>query len=142
MDYKTDDIDFGRIAMLMDVVAKVSTVAPMNTSISSAAMAELKDINEELAQRAAKAGAEKLKEDQARAAKLTQENQRRADEEAAEAERLKSRPQMKPINVMPGEPNELAEAEARLKAQDPRNPNPRDPDNFDEGEDHLGERRV
>lgn len=45
-DVDTDKIDFGRCAMLLDVVHKCATVGPKLTSLGNAAMTELTKLND------------------------------------------------------------------------------------------------
>lgn len=123
MDYNTDDIDFDRVAVLLGVVKDCAGVGPQLMSISSAAMHELVDVNKELSDRQTNAGKQKLADDQARAAELSvkaQEDADKAVEFEANQKALAARP-VKPINVKPGEPNELADAEKRLADAHPSN---------------------
>lgn len=113
------DIDFARAAALMDVVQKVASVVPSYTPLSSVALNELKEMNDRAAEIIAELGRERLRKEQEEAAKLTEANQKAADEEARIAAEQKARPVVKPINVMPGEPDELPQAKERLKAQEP-----------------------
>lgn len=117
------DIDFARAAALMDVVQKVASVVPSYTPLSSVALNELKEMNDRAAEIIAELGRERLRKEQEEAAKLTEANQKVADEEALLAARKefekRNRPVVKPINVMPGEPDELPQAKERLKAQEP-----------------------
>lgn len=123
MDYDTKDIDFGRLSMLMDVISKVTTICPHDTYILSAAQDEIKEVNAKLNDRITEARKNRLAKDQAEAAKLTQQAQeevnRQAEFEAKQAATadVKAKQFVKPINVKPGEPNELDEAKQRLAAQ-------------------------
>lgn len=124
MDYKTDDINFERVASLMGVVEKVTTVCPMNTAILAAAMAELKEVNEKLDERIKEAGKKRLRVEQERAAKINEqrlrdvEDQARRDADQRAFDKTKATLKTHPYNVMPGEPNELVEAERRLATQE------------------------
>lgn len=121
MDYNTDDIDFERVAMLLSVVKDCAGVGPQLMSISSAAMHELVDMNKDLSDRQTEAGKKRLADEQA--AELSakaQEDADRAIEFEANQKALAARP-VKPINVKPGEPNELKETEKRLAAAHPSN---------------------
>lgn len=123
MDYDTGDIDFERVAMLLSVVKDCAGVGPQLMSISSAAMHELVDMNKDLSERQTEAGKKRIADEQARAAQITakaQEDADRAAEFEANQKTLASRP-VKPINVKPGEPNELEETEKRLAAAHPSN---------------------
>lgn len=100
------DIDFERAATLLDVVQKVSTVAPGYMALSGVAMAELKDMNKQGIDYLAELGQERLREEQAQAAKIDAQNQAYA-EETAKADREIAKRQAatpKPIAIMPGEP--------------------------------------
>lgn len=44
----TDNVDFERALMLMNIVEQISKVAPSFTSLSGAAMTELKEMNDEI----------------------------------------------------------------------------------------------
>lgn len=106
-------IDFERVAMLLDVVQKVASVAPQYMAISSAAMNEVKEMQDVAAEEAAELGRQRLKAEQEEAARITEHNQKAADEQVdAEAKQkaivdAKNRNPAKPINVKPGEPDEL-----------------------------------
>lgn len=108
-------IDFERAAALMDVVQKVAGVAPSYSALSSAAMNELKEMNDIAAEEAAELGRQRLKAEQEEAAKLTAQMQDEADRQAkhdADQKAIadaKSRQPVKPISVKSGEPNELEE---------------------------------
>lgn len=114
-------IDFERAAALMDVVQKVANVVPTFTALSGAAMTELKEMNDVAQKEANELGARRLKEEQERAAVLNAKAQDEADRQARQDAHEKAidnnRQPVKPINVKPGEPNELAETENRLAAQ-------------------------
>lgn len=117
-------IDFARAAVLMDVVQKVAGVAPAYSAISSAAMNELKEMNDVASEEHAELGRLRLKAEQEEAARLTQQAQDQADEQAKHdakqkaIEDARNRQPVKPINVKPGEPDELEETKQRLAAQD------------------------
>lgn len=127
------NIDFGRAATLMDVVQKVASVVPAYTALSSAAMNELKEMQDVALEEQMELGRQRLKAEQEEAARITEHNQAAADEQAkAEAKQkaiadARNRNPVKPINVKPGEPDELE----ALKQRQP-----------DQGEDTLGQRRV
>lgn len=124
MDYNTKDIDFGRLSMLMDVISKVTTICPHDTYILSAAQDEIKEANTKLNDRITEARKNRLAKDQAEAAKLTQQAQEEVNRQAefevkqAAIADAKAKQSVKPINVKPGEPNELDEIKNRLRAQD------------------------
>lgn len=102
------NIDFEHAATLMDVVQKVASVAPAYMAISSVAMAELKEMNEEAQAYLNQLGQERLQAEQEAAAELNRQNLEAAKEnERAEAEiakRTAASNAVKPITVMPGEP--------------------------------------
>ena len=75
-------VDFNRVGMLLMVVEKISTVAPQMTSILGAAMAEIKDMNDEAAKEAAKVKAEADKKAAEEKAKADAEAKAKADAEA------------------------------------------------------------
>ena len=49
-DVNTKEVDFERVQALLAVVEKVSTVAPTMTHLTSAAMSELREINDAIEQ--------------------------------------------------------------------------------------------
>lgn len=102
MDFQTDDIDFGRVSLLMDIIQKVTTITPQDTYIMAAAQAEIREVNTTLGERITKARQERLAVEQARAAEINAENQAIADAEANVKAQPKSIPA--PVTVMPGEP--------------------------------------
>lgn len=115
------NIDFGRAATLMDVVQKVAGVAPAFTALSSVAMGELKEMNEAAQEYLNELGRERLRAEQEAAAKLNAENQAAAEEQARidEDRRRQQAVAVKPITVMPGEPNPLPEIEKRQESMEP-----------------------
>lgn len=128
-------INFEHAAMLLDVVQKVASVAPQYTALSSAAMNELKEMQDVAAQEQVELGRQRLKAEQEEAARIDAHNQKAADEQAAaEAKQkaiadAKNRNPVKPINVKPGEPDELEALKQRSAEPD-------------QGEDTLGQRRI
>lgn len=107
------DIDFGRAAALMDVVQKVASVAPTYTSLSGVAMMELKEMNEQAMEFLSELGRQRLAAEQQAAADLNAKNQAAMEESnrinAEIAERTAASNVAKPIQVMPGEPDPLAD---------------------------------
>lgn len=107
------DIDFGRAAALMDVVQKVANVAPTYTSLSGVAMMELKEMNEQAMEFLSELGRQRLAAEQQAAADLNAKNQAAMEESnrinAEIAERTAASNVAKPIQVMPGEPDPLAD---------------------------------
>lgn len=100
------DIDFARAATLLDVVQKVSTVAPGYMALSSVAMAELKDMNKVGIDYLDELGQERLREEQAQAAKINAQSQAYADDAAKANDDIAKRQlsSQKPMTIMPGEP--------------------------------------
>jgi len=95
------EIDFERIAMLLSVVEKATSVSPKLTSISGAAMDELTDLNEEIrADREARTLAEKKKNDEI-AAKQQAEAAKQREAEEAETLKQNAKPQPKPTITDP-----------------------------------------
>lgn len=77
------DFDFERAVALMDIMHKVSTIAPKATSIMGLAQAELDELNAE-AQGIARENAERIKkEEQEKAAEEVRRQKAKAAEEAA-----------------------------------------------------------
>lgn len=113
------EIDFDRAAVLLDVVQKVAGVAPQYMAISSAAMNELKEMQDIASEEHAELGRKRLQAEQEEAARLTQEAQDEANRQAKFEANQKTiadtnaRQNVKPINVTPGEPNELEEIKGR-----------------------------
>lgn len=113
------EIDFDRAAVLLNVVEKVAGVVPQYMAISSAAMNELKEMQDIASEEHAELGRQRLQAEQEEAARLTQEAQAQADKqiefEAKQREiaEAKAKQSVKPINVTPGEPHELEEIKGR-----------------------------
>lgn len=117
-DIKPINIDFTRAAMLLDIVQKVATTAPGYMALSSAAMIELKKMNDTADAFHIELGKQRLADEQAEAAARTKAAQDQADADAAAQGDLA--PKLKPIQVVPGQPNELAEIKAREESVDSR----------------------
>lgn len=101
------DIDFARAAELMDVVQKVATVAPAYTALSSVAMAELKEYNETAMKYLNDLGQQRLKEEQAAAAKIADHNPASLEKQAATDKEVADRTaasRLAPPTIMPGQP--------------------------------------
>lgn len=84
------DVDFERVAMLLSIPTQVAGVAPGMTYLSSAAMAELKEINDQLAAQA-------------------KEEIKAREEEAAKAVVAPQR-KLSPGEPMPGDPTKVVVA--------------------------------
>lgn len=98
-------INFERAAMLMDVVQKVASVAPAYTALSGVAMGELKKMNDEAQEHLNELGRQRLKEEQAAAARLAEHNRKATEEQVAQDAKAQQAAQVpKPIAIMPGEP--------------------------------------
>lgn len=106
-----------RAGMLLDVVQKVASVAPAYTAISSMAMAELKEMNEDSQRQLNELGRRRLEAEQEAAAELDRKNQEAMEEQtrtsAEIAERTAASNAIKPIQVMPGEPNPMVDINKR-----------------------------
>lgn len=101
------DIDFGRAAELMDVVQKVASVTPAYTALSSAALAELKEMNDEAQEALNDLGKRRLKAEQEAAIRLSEHNQASAEEQAkidAEVAQRTKASRSQSMTVMSGEP--------------------------------------
>lgn len=102
----TDSIE--RAGMLLDVVQKVASVAPAYTAISSIAMAELKEMNDDAQRHLDQLGRDRLKAEQEAAARVNEENriamEKQAKIDAEIAERTAVSNVVRPITIMPGEP--------------------------------------
>lgn len=96
-------IDFARASLLLDVVQKQASAAPQYMAIGSSAMNELKEMQDAASEEHAELGRQRLKAEQEEAARLTRQAQEQTDKP------------VKPINVKPGEPNELEE----IKSHEP-----------------------
>lgn len=119
-----------RAAMLLDVVQKVASVAPAYTALSSIAMAELKEMNEDAQQHLNELGQQRLKAEQEAAAELNRRNQEAADEQARIDAEIAGRTiasRTQPITVMPGEPVPNAVSEQVTEAE-PETDTPQFPD--------------
>lgn len=116
-----------RAATLLDVVQKVASVAPSYTALSSIAMMELKEMNDDAQVRINEIGAERLKQEQEAAAELNRQNQEAAKEQARiDAERKAQQDTApKPITVMPGEPVPDIVRQQAGEVNDLRQPDPR-----------------
>lgn len=116
-------IDFGRAAVLMDVVQKVAGVSPAYMALSGAAMNELKEMNDVAIAEQRELGQRRLREEQEAAAKINEHNRIEAEKQAkidAEiAERTAASNAVKPITVVPGEPVPDVIREATGEADDP-----------------------
>lgn len=99
----TDNIE--RASMLLDVVQKVASVAPAYTALSSMAMMELKEMNQDAQQRLDVLGRRRLEAEQEAAAELNRQNQEAMEESArANAEIAERTASTQKITIMPGEP--------------------------------------
>lgn len=101
------NIDLDRVAQLLDIVQKQASVAPQYMAISSIAMMEVKEINEEAQQYLNDLGQERLKAEQEAAAELNRRNQLAAEQherDNAEIAKRTAASRTQPITVMPGEP--------------------------------------
>lgn len=101
------DIDFDRVAKLLDAVQKQASVAPQYMAISSLAMMEIKEINEQAQEYLNDLGKERLRIEQEAAAELNRQNQEAADKQAKIDREIAERTaasRVAPITVMPGEP--------------------------------------
>lgn len=108
------NIDFDYASKLLDVVQKVATVAPAYLALSSVAMMELKEMNEEANAFLKDLSQQRLKEEQDAAAKINAHNQASLQADAENNEKVRA-PVVKPVTVMPGEPNEVPEIQQRLE---------------------------
>lgn len=100
-----NNLDFDRIAQLLDIVQKQASVAPQYTALGSLAMMEIKEMNEEAQQYLNDLGQERLRAEQEAAAELNQRNQEAMEESArANAEIAERTASTQKIIVMPGEP--------------------------------------
>lgn len=105
------DIDYGRIATLLDVVQKIATIAPRHTYISGMAMDEINALNDEAKEWVVEEGKQKLAREQEAAARINADN-------AAENERLAPKviPAKSFETVAPGQPvSDRVKAEAEQK---------------------------
>lgn len=101
------DIDFDRVAKLLDTVQKQASVAPQYMAISSLAMMEIKEINEQAQEYLNDLGKERLRAEQEAAAELNRQNQEAAEKQAKIDREIAERTaasRVAPITVMPGEP--------------------------------------
>lgn len=101
------NIDLDRVAQLLDIVQKQASVAPQYMAISSIAMMEVKEINEEAQQYLNELGQERLKAEQEAAAELNRQNQLAAEQherDNAEIAKRTAASRTQPLTVMPGEP--------------------------------------
>lgn len=118
------DIDFGRAAVLMDTVHKITTVAPRHTALLGMAMEELNEMQGRAAEYLHIKGQEDLAASRDAAAKLNAQNALEAEKQEREQAIIRDRTykaqtqagDLKPITVMPGEPNPIPEIEARQEA--------------------------
>lgn len=69
------NIDFDRLAQLLDIVQKQASVAPQYTALGSLAMAEVKEINKEAQDYLNELGQERLREEQEATAELRRQSQ-------------------------------------------------------------------
>lgn len=115
-----------RAATLLDVVQKVASVAPTYTALSSIAMMELKEMNDEAQARINDIGAERLRREQEAAAELNRQNQEAAKEQARIDAESKAQQEVapKPITVVPGEPVPDI-VRQQMEENDLRQPDPR-----------------
>lgn len=105
------DIDYGRIATLLDVVQKIATIAPKHTYISGMAMDEINALNDEAKEWVVEEGKRKLAEEQEAAARINADN---AAQDAAQAP--KAVPAKSFETVAPGQPvSDRVKAEAGQK---------------------------
>lgn len=106
----SDKIDYARAAYLMDVVAKVTTVAPRCTSLLASAMDELFAMDHEVAKEREAMANERLKSEQEAVARIAEKNRQQAEYDAMrlteeEKNRLRSGPVPSPaLQLMPGQP--------------------------------------
>lgn len=102
-----------RAATLLDVVQKIASVAPAYTAISSIAMMELKGMNEDAQRHLNVIAQQRLRAEQEAAAELNRQNQEAADRQAEidreNAERTAASNAVKPIQVLPGQPNPMVD---------------------------------
>lgn len=104
------DIDYVHAASLLDVVQKVATVSPAYLALSSVAMMELKEMNEEANAFLKDLGQQRLKEEQAAAAKINEHNRLALEADADNSQKVRT-PVAQPKTVMPGQPDDLSNAE-------------------------------
>lgn len=120
------NIDFDRIAQLLDIVQKQASVAPQYTAIGSLAMMEIKEMNEEAQLHLSDLGQQRLKAEQEAAAELNRRNQKAAQEHEEANKRIAKRTaasRTQPITVMPGEPvPEVVTAEVDQETDAPQFP--------------------
>lgn len=101
------NIDLDRVAQLLDIVQKQASVAPQYMAISSIAMMEVKEINEEAQRYLNDLGQERIRAEQEAAAELNRQNQLAAEQherDNAEIAKRTAASRTQPITVMPGEP--------------------------------------
>lgn len=134
----TDSIE--RAGALLDVVQKIASVAPAYTAISSMAMMELKEMNEDAQRHLNDIAQQRMQAEQEAAAELNRKNQEAMEEQtrssAEIAERTRASNAIKPITVMPGEPNPMVDInkrqgldpEGRPSRNSADDPTPHEPD--------------
>lgn len=99
------EFDFERAAALLDIVEKVSKVAPGYTAISAEAMAELRQLNQWLIEEQAKRKAVELRKQNEELAKRAAEQETdRKRQEAEDEKRAKANAVVQPPNIIPGQP--------------------------------------
>lgn len=106
------DIDYAHASNLMDVVQKVAHVTPAYLALSSVAMMELKEMNEEANAFLKVVAQQQLKKDQDAAAKINEQNQAQAKADADNAQKIAT-PVVQPVTVVPGQPNEVPAIQQR-----------------------------
>lgn len=102
-----------RASTLLDIVQKIASIAPTYTAISSIAMMELKEMNEDAQKHLNKIADQRLRNEQQAAAELNRKNQEAANRQAEIdreiAERTAASNAVQPIQVLPGEPNPMVD---------------------------------
>lgn len=129
------DFDFDRASKLLDVVQKQASVAPQYMAISSIAMMEVKEMNEQAQAILDEIGKKRLREEQEAAARLNEHNRIAAEKQAKIdqeiADRTAASNAAKPVTVMPGEPVPdvvKAAAETEFDTNIPETDTPQFPD--------------